>query len=274
MTFAREAQLVDQLLANVDALSLADSGPARGASNRCVTKEFPVDPVIPDLIVVDRRDPLAAGVLRKLTRRQAHVLKRVGERSGRPVTDFYEVWRGPGALTDLVNPLLRAGLISFDPNELTLHSTQALLALVRGHRVCAVEAKLSRWKEAVDQAISYHSFANQVYVALPELLVLGRPEIAAACADARIGLLTVSQCGVTEQIRAPLCVRWTEDWIWAVAKAIGLPVAARSPARVRLPFNAIQASVPSNWTGVSEFDLPPLTPSELSRTPHAISLDA
>lgn len=274
MTFERESQLVDRLLASADGISFAPSSPSPGTGKRCVTKEFLVDPVIPDVLVVDRHGGLPFGALRKLTRRQAHVLKRIGERPERPVTDFYEVWRGPSALTSLLSPLLRAGLISFNSEALTLSPSTALLDLARNHRVCAVEAKLTRWKDAIEQATKYHQFANQVFVALPQRVIDEKPQIFDACAAASVGLLGVSLHGVSEYRPAPIALRWTEDWIWVVAKAIGLPIVTGSPPRTRLPLHSIQAAVPPNWCGMSEYDLPPLTPAEFSQTPHAISLDA
>jgi hypothetical protein len=60
----------------------------------------------------------------------------------------------------------------------------------------AVEAKLTRWREAIEQARDYLRFSTAAYVALPDSVVQSNAAIAHACKEAYVGLLAVSLSGV------------------------------------------------------------------------------
>jgi hypothetical protein len=66
----------------------------------------------------------------------------------------------------------------------------------RNVEVLAVEAKLTRWREAIEQARDYLRFSMASYVALPESVVQANRDIAHSCKQAQVGLLAVSSEGV------------------------------------------------------------------------------
>ena len=66
----------------------------------------------------------------------------------------------------------------------------------RNVEVLAVEAKLTRWREAIEQARDYLRFSMASYVALPESVVRSNSDIVEACKEAQVGLLAVSTDGV------------------------------------------------------------------------------
>ncbi len=86
--------------------------------------------------------------------------------------------------------------------------------------VVAVEAKLARWRDAVDQAEEYLHFANRSYVALPTETVTRSTELKAECRKRRLGLLAVSRQGVELVREAPLHRPRTPAWVWLVARAL------------------------------------------------------
>jgi hypothetical protein len=76
--------------------------------------------------------------------------------------------------------------------------------------VVAIEAKLSRWRDALDQACAYRAYADASYVALPEASferALGAED---AFLSAGVGLLSVSTTGVRILVRAHRPERY--DW--------------------------------------------------------------
>lgn len=77
-------------------------------------------------------------------------------------------------------------------------------------RILAVEAKLFRWKQALAQAVAYRTYADEVYVALPD--AFAAPAISAACEfkAAGVGLLVVSEDRIRKVVAAR--VSYEHDW--------------------------------------------------------------
>lgn len=88
--------------------------------------------------------------------------------------------------------------------------------------VVAVEAKLIRWKEAVEQAKSYLRFANASYVALPSSVITRLRPIRAACRSAGIGLIAVDATGCRISLRAVRQQPRSGEWLWVLHKTFGL----------------------------------------------------
>jgi len=59
--------------------------------------------------------------------------------------------------------------------------------------IVSIEAKLTRWKDAIRQAKKYCRFSNKSYVALPETVVAGNDRLRKACIKSGVGLIAVSQ---------------------------------------------------------------------------------
>jgi len=67
-------------------------------------------------------------------------------------------------------------------------------------RLIAIEAKLLRWRRALEQAVAYRRYADTAYVALPEAIV-GRNSIdRQTFLRSGVGLLSVSENAVSETI--------------------------------------------------------------------------
>lgn len=79
--------------------------------------------------------------------------------------------------------------------------------LFHGLHVTAVEAKLHRWREAIEQAVVYRAYADQAYVLMPEEnakpAIANKREFKKAC----VGLWTFGDDGLTEVIPAAVQTR-------------------------------------------------------------------
>ena len=97
----------------------------------------------------------------------------------------------------------------------------------RSGAVIAIEAKLTRWRDALRQAMVYRHFADRVYVALPADC-MARPLHARAMFEREgVGLLSVNG-GIKTEIRAPLCNThdWRREFVYSrVARGAGYAVA-------------------------------------------------
>ena len=90
----------------------------------------------------------------------------------------------------------------------------------RESEVFAVEAKLARWRDAVDQAAEYLGFANRSYVALPTETIDRSDAILRACKKRGLGLLSVSPDGVGLVRDSPLHHTSSPGWVWLVGRAL------------------------------------------------------
>lgn len=88
-------------------------------------------------------------------------------------------------------------------------------------RTIAIEAKLTRWRDAVDQAVRYKRFSNASFVALPsEVVDARRASFERDCVADEIGLIAVSRGKFSIEVPAPFVENWSADWLWAVTRSL------------------------------------------------------
>lgn len=207
-TFALEAQLCEVLAACVPA-TLGWSRPATMLS------EVQVGTVIPDLVIVD---PVVDDwSLVSLTGFESWVLADLLRARARQITTLSRrLYARPEKTMRVVKRLERLGLIGRDSSS----ALSLCESFPRDAEVVAVEAKLYRWREAVDQATAYLRFANRSYVALPKEVVDGNDLLQAACRTRNVGVIAVSGASVEIVREAPLHQPRSPGWVWLVARAI------------------------------------------------------
>jgi hypothetical protein len=177
--------------------------------------EVQVGAVIPDLVivdpVVDEWSPVSltgfdtwivADLLRARTRRVTTLSRRLYAR--------------PEKTMRAVERLERVGLLDRGSSS----AFSLCDCFPRDAEVVAVEAKLYRWREAVDQATSYLRFANRSYVALPKEVVEGTDGLLPVCRARRLGVIAVSETSVEIVRMAPLHQPRSPGWVWLVARAL------------------------------------------------------
>lgn len=233
-SFELESQLCDVLAAGLrDALGW--SGEATMLS------EVQVGSVIPDLVLVDpRRVGSSVGSLTGFeTWIVADLLR---SRSRRVKTLSRRLFARPEATTRAVARLERVGFLA--------RASEASFSLredsfPRDAEVVAIEAKLRRWREAIDQATEYLLFANCSYVALPKETIDGSMGILPACRHRGLGVIAVAPAGIHVVRKAPRHQPRSAGWVSLVARALrddAVTASTRSPARramragVRAPF--------------------------------------
>jgi hypothetical protein len=191
-----------------------------------VHTEFRVGSVIPDILAVKRDvSPLSSGSrLRGLTSLDCAVLaalSQVTATTSKALADrlYSRNERIKFVLARLESRKL-VTLLEADQYEFC-HSAFPLCT-----ELVAVEAKLSRWRDALAQAQSYLAFANQTFVALP-LTTIDRHflPIVDECQMYGIGLISVHEADVDVVIPARFAEQDSADWFWTVARTSnsGLP---------------------------------------------------
>ncbi len=213
--FAYEEDLCAVLAARLPAV-LVRSSPVR------MTRTFlqrPVGTVIPDLIYIraygSRKQLLPVSGLTALESAIVAALL-----LGRPLTDA-TIARRLYSQVDRITPRLRAlerrGVIEQPSDGVWVVRRKTIL---KRTRVVAVEAKLSRWRDAVQQAVSYLAFANQSYVALPRAIAERNDALREACWKGRVGLALVEPRRVTLALIAPTHHPRTADRVWLLSRAL------------------------------------------------------
>ncbi len=88
--------------------------------------------------------------------------------------------------------------------------------------IVAVEAKLARWTDAITQALSYLSFANRAYVALPKRTVTNSKRVHGACEASGVGLIAVGPGKTEVLVRAKRREPLSPERVWLIWKTLGL----------------------------------------------------
>jgi hypothetical protein len=130
-----------------------------------------------------------------------------------------ELYSSASSVELRVSRLARLGLIEIDGREL-----RATGRHVSGDiRVVAIEAKLSRWREAVEQASSYRIFANESYIAMPTDIYVRSGEIWTACRHAEVGALAVRGDGTVDLVfEAPHVTPHSAEWVRLLSSFVGV----------------------------------------------------
>ncbi len=180
-----------------------------------------VGQVIPDLLSISGpRNPVPLR-MRGLSNLDAAIvsLLLIG-RPLQPRTIADRLYAGLHQVQSRLNKLSSSGVIVTNP---TGSFVMAPSIFQDGFHVVAVEAKLSRWREALAQAVTYRAFANRVFVALPEAVVYSKTGLLAEARHAKVGVIAVNpDCAEVTQESGCTAVR-SPDWVWLLSRTVGLP---------------------------------------------------
>ena len=192
---------------------------AKGSEVRS-RREFAVGAVIPDVVYVSLRGTPVSSVLHDrwsywdayvmwMVRRHFHI---------RSDTIASKAHARPERVARVTARLVRSGALECSVSG-TLKASPSYTAC--SAEVIAVEAKLSRWRDGLAQAIQYRKFSNRAYVALDHSRIPHQADISAFHRE-RIGLVAVSSSGVfVEIVRAPFRHVSTPDREYVLSSALG-----------------------------------------------------
>jgi hypothetical protein len=196
-------------------------------------REPAVGSVIPDLLIGEWLDDLRP-LRRNFTVVEARVLALLEERDELFEADICQ------ALL-LSEPAAARAFSRIESSGLVIRTKGGRMALdsggfTRGMVVTAVELKLRRWREALEQAISYLKFADRAYVVLDADRARCSSGMAQAFRGTDVGLFMLSAGGLTEVVsaREKRCV--SVQRVQAVQKiCISLTASGRLQPRVGTP---------------------------------------
>ena len=192
-----------------------------GAELVTVMRESAIGTTIPDLIIV-RRLHNVAGKRVRLTGFQSWVMgeiSRTGELSEVMLTRklFSRIESTRVALTKLE----KLGAV-----KRTAHGTFFVPTdLSRSFQIVSVEAKLTRWRLAIEQAKRYLRFSNESFIALPASVIARNQRIGERCAEAGIGLIAVTRTDASVVVHPGISADVDQRaWTWTLSKAGALTI--------------------------------------------------
>lgn len=212
MTFATEAQLVRSLVRNLPRSIFRGRLPQPG----CLVSQMQLGASVPDIVVVCRLRKTERENLGSLSLLQRWVLSEIlmaGHISLRAIAENLSITEDRTSMA--IATLRRANIVRGD--SLRLYAPRAGMCLRA--EVISIEAKVTKWREAVRQATRYTAFSTASYVALPCTLIERVPRIVSECSARQIGLLGVTRGRVTVVRRSDSHEPNRRDWLWALGKA-------------------------------------------------------
>lgn len=156
--FRSEAVLQGQIARSIRSY-LASPKPA------FVRREMPIGAARPDFVVVESsRRPHHLALPPDFTLRHGRLLDALQQKVSWSFSDLSDcLFERPSEVERMLDSLSSRGLVVFEGAD----SCSASPLLQQHHwSVLAIEAKLSKWTRALEQALSYRDFADRVLVAL------------------------------------------------------------------------------------------------------------
>jgi hypothetical protein len=155
--FRLERDMFDPLVA-----AIPSAFPAENCATR-VVRRAAVGNVIPDLLIGQwELDKCKLPALPNVARHVLALLQRSGPLPIEVIEK--ELYLSEFALAHAIGLLKRAGALSHDPHSGELDASAEFSAT--RVKLIAIEMKMTRWREALEQAIRYLSFADEAYVVL------------------------------------------------------------------------------------------------------------
>jgi predicted transcriptional regulator len=104
-----------------------------------------------------------------------------------------------------------------DPNFFKLRRKTSLY----DYHIVSIEAKLTNWRAALKQAISYRDFSHMSYVALPTTIA-SRNIVREHCLTESIGLIAVNSDSAKVVFKPKPHNPCSSKWVWLLSKTVGI----------------------------------------------------
>lgn len=182
--FRFEREMLGPLIATLPAVLGLDA--ADSAGELTIIQTPAVGNVIPDLLIGRWRD-LPSGQLAAITFVEAAALSFIESVGSSSVTQFSDRFHlSAGAADRTLQKLTSRNFLGVNSEgQYYLEATVS----PRSCQLTAVEVKLSRWRDALDQAADYLAFADSAYVVLDGQRFVVRPEVLNEFHSTAVGLL-------------------------------------------------------------------------------------
>lgn len=185
MNFRYEKNLRDFLFQNVRSLFKQDG-------NLLIRKEVPVGNCIPDLIIALIPNPKETNYFsKKLTYKQASLVRIIGSYSRISIPKLSKkAFETVESVRHTIHSLEENGYIKSVSNNSYSVSNEFKKTNIQ---IFSIETKLTRWQNAIDQAIQYRNFSNRSFIALDKKISDRSKKIAKKSKKEGLGLMTVTK---------------------------------------------------------------------------------
>lgn len=89
------------------------------------------------------------------------------------------------------------------------------------YHIVSIEAKLTNWRQALKQAISYLDFSHMSYIALPTAIA-NKSIVQEHCQSEAIGLIAVANNSTEVLFKPKPQQPYSSKWIWLLSKTVGI----------------------------------------------------
>jgi hypothetical protein len=188
-----------------------------GRATHQVFREQQVGMCIPDLLIV-RSNPAEDRTPLRLSYFDCALIATALKSGSVTVADLAaSTYSAPEQIGKRVLRLVKLGLMSKRSDLLS----EPANVVPRGAQVVAVEAKMTRWRDALAQARDYLRFANEAYIAMPAGVIGRNAGALAACADAGVGVIAVDEVDAHVVLRAEGHRQCSAEWVRIVSNSVG-----------------------------------------------------
>lgn len=183
-------------------------------------RKYPVGAIVPDLVlVISKRATVQSVKPKKLSMIDCSILFAISQSKGATLATIAgKIFVRESLIHASVERLVKSGVITTRGGHLTIRKE----VTKQTAQVLSIEAKLTRWRDAITQAKAYLRFSNAAYVALPMAQIARLKDVKAACKLAGVGLISVNQETCRIIVRAPVSLASTGEWFWILNKTRGL----------------------------------------------------
>ncbi len=93
--------------------------------------------------------------------------------------------------------------------------------ILHDYHIVSIEAKLSKWRVALKQAINYRDFSHMSYVALP-ITIASKSIVREYCRSEEVGLIAVDNHTANVVFKPKPHQPQSSKWIWLLSKTVGI----------------------------------------------------
>ena len=194
-----------------------------------IRSEVTIRDRVADLVLVHASLPPATKPSR-VSYFEAAILALLLERGASTVeTVAAELFADSSSIQIRVSKLAKLGFVDIDGRRVRPTEKRVTKDL----RVIAIEAKLTRWREAIGQAASNSVFANESYIAMPSSVFHKSGAVLSACRSAGVGALAVEpDKSIIVVLDAPAHEPQSPEWLRLVSSVGGFAQDSKAPLHV------------------------------------------
>lgn len=208
--FVLERHMLEPLLA-----ALPSAAPTLYPSGARIAHEPTIGRIIPDVVLADPFPAQDVFARVRLTFLHCHALAMAHGVNGVSCERMRSELHVPmSAARRVLNDLTRRDFLVQSHGSYFVANS----VMLSNARLVAIEIKMKRWREALNQALSYRAFADQAVVVLDGNQVKATGEVLNAFHTAGVGLILQYGSIISEVLPAPTVRVMSPERVWAFTK--------------------------------------------------------